>query len=71
MFGPLRSELLRNVTSVALTKITVPQATVGVQKKVASLWQLAVKHIYLGTVAYTNTLRHTHTNTCSERGRLT
>lgn len=52
---PPRSGLLRNVTSVALTKITVPQATVGVQKKLASLWQLALKHIYLGTVAYAGT----------------
>lgn len=61
MFGPLRSGLLRNVTSVALTKITVPQATVGVQREVASLWQLALKHIYLGTVANAGTLRHTQT----------
>ncbi len=61
MFGPLRSGLLRNVTSVALTKITVPQATVGVQKKLASLWQLALKHIYLGTVAHAGTLQCTQT----------
>lgn len=62
---------MRNVTSVALTKITVPQATVGVQKKVASLWQLALKHIYLGTVAYAGTQRHaqTHSDTQTHAAR--
>lgn len=55
LFGPLRLGLLQNVTSVALTKITVPRATVGVQKKVALHWLLALKHICLGTVAYPGT----------------
>lgn len=67
LFGPLRSGLLRNVTGVASTKITVPQATVGVQNKMASLWQLALKHIYLGTVAHAGTGQHTRTQTLTAR----
>lgn len=61
LFGPFRLGLLQNVTSVALTKITVPRATVGVQKKVALHWLLALKHICLGTVAYPGTEQHTQT----------
>lgn len=64
LFGLLCSGLLQNVTSVALTKITVPQATVGVQEKNAALlWQLALKHIYLGTVAHAAAQLHTQTQT--------
>lgn len=60
----------QNVAGVALTKITVPQATVGVRQTVASRWQLPLKRIYLGTVLYAGSEHHTHTHTDSERGDL-
>ena len=51
-----------------------PTGHSGCAEKVASLWQLALKHIYLGTVAYARIQRHTQTHSAhaereTERGR--
>lgn len=50
-------------------RLRPPRATVGVRRRVASLWQLALKHIYLGTVAYAGTEQQTHSDN-SETGSL-
>lgn len=41
-------------------EITLPRATVGVRETVASLWQLPLKRIYLGTALGAGRELHRH-----------